>query len=1090
MGDFGRTARLLAGLALLVTLGWLGASEAPGQTLHWTVSEFQPNIREGGRANAFAVLPSDNNSIMVASDTGGLFRSVNRGRTWRHVDSLPSFRTQSVAFVPSEPGTVVVTTSDDYKTSSGGGMWRSENMGLTWTQAAVPSGITDRFSAYDIAIAPDTSAIYVACDFGILISWNNGRNWSYQDVFGGGDRRVYSVVALGDNRVLAGGPAGVRRSENGGSIWATPVTDIGNIQDLHAFGRSTFSRQHAYVVNGNTNLFFTENSGQSWTQITSAPVGGGACGGISFVKAIPRTLQGQRGIELYFSNRCGASRLFAPLRLTTGRFDYTGMWENLSPDHGDTRDLAFDNANNPLILATDGGLHKTTDGGAHWTFVGGGVGGYNALQIAEIQGQYIEDIGRSDLYFGTQDNNLWSSGDGGYIWTSGMCCEGFYIEGQRRVSRGADSKITNMACWGCNNHLSNPLFTSVTDWRNPPGQLVGVPMIVRQSMHLQTVDDTGGFDPGFAVTYNLGMYWQQFATFPEEPRDIQKLARSGELPSAMVYQAIRTGWDSEHSLEIVRLARIVKVPAISQAMVYYPAMVNFGGLGVNQTMWSGYQVFAVDPGTVSHLIAADIVNARMMESHDSGESWTPMPELTNLVTNGGRLRFSNGIYPLVTTIKFSPQNPSLVMIGTSEGGLYSSRNNGSTWERIEHSEGVTWVTAIYWKTANDVIISTYGRGLWQLHTHLIIPRSDFEVYCEGDCITLSFMRTEEPDPVGPLFDRAILVYEGQIQGARVEAGILKEVFVTPGSSVVFAIENEQSINVLVTPTTKTMGYPDMKYIPESPKKGWITRGLVFGKDNQLVGAVFGDQQATMVKPDVAPDKEGQTKSPTSGKPYLRIRTMRFEGAPVASPDEQIQITGSNFASDSSLEILIDGRPADNKVQVDAKGTFKAEVRAPREFGMHRIEVRTIDGKGQAKVLDGSMFLVKHMDEPYSETKPDTKETKATKTPPSKELVVTSALLSSSPEKYQGQCPVPIKFSGEITLNGEGTVRYAFIRSDGAMGPVETLHFDSAGTKTVSTVWTLGGPDSQTYEGWQVIKILSPNVMESDKALFAFRCEKK
>jgi photosystem II stability/assembly factor-like uncharacterized protein len=777
------------------------------------------------------------------------------------------------------------------------------------------------------------------------------------------------VIALGDNHVLAGGPAGVRRSANGGSTWVRPATDIGGVEDVHAFGRSTFSRQHAYVVSANTNLFFTEDSGQNWTQITSAPGGGGACGGISFVKPITRTLsQGQRGIELYFSNRCGVSRLLAPFKPETGRFDYSGAWENLSSDHGDTRDLAFDSANNPLLLGTDGGLHKTTDGGAHWTFTGGGRDGYNALQITEVQGQYIENINRSDLYFGTQDNSLWSSGDGGYIWNFGMGAEGFFIEGQRRVATAADSKITNMACWGCNNHVSNPLFTAVSDWRNPAGELVGVPMIVRQSMHLQRVNSSGSFDSGLAVTYNLGLGWQQFATFPEEPRDIQKLARPGPNPSAMVYQAIRTGWDSTHRVEIVRLARIVKFPSISQAMVYYPEMRDFGGLGVNQTMFAGYQVYAVDPGNSAHLIAPDVVNQRMMVSINSGETWTPMSELTRLVTDGGRLRFSDGIYPLVTTISFSPQDPRLVMVGTSEGGLYASSNNGATWARIEHSQGVTWATAIHWQTANDVIISTYGRGLWRLHSRLIYPRSDIDLTCLGDCITRTFVWTEN------LTRRAHSTAPSSstraIQGARVEAGVLKEVFVTPGSSVVFAAD-EKSLDVLVTPTTKVMGYPAMKYIPESPKKGWIIRGLVFGKDNQLIGAVFGDQHATMFKPDLRQDKEGQTKSPTAGAPYLRIKTKRFEGAPVASPDEQIQITGSDFAADSSLEILIDGQPTGIKVQVDAKGTFKAEARAPRDFGQHSLEVRG----GAGKVLDGSMFLVKHLDESYPETKPNPKQAK-------------------------------------------------------------------------------------------------------------------
>jgi hypothetical protein len=122
----------------------------------------------------------------------------------------------------------------------------------------------------------------------------------------------------------------------------------------------------------------------------------------------------------------------------------------------------------------------------------------------------------------------------------------------------------------------------------------------------------------------------------------------------------------------------------------------------------------------------------------------------------------------------------------------------------------------------------------------------------------------------------------------------------------------------------------------------------------------------MFKPEAGQDKEGQTKSPTAGKPYLRIKTNRFEGAPVASPDERIQVTGSDFASGASLEILIDGRPTGNKVKVDDKGTFKAEVRAPRGFGNHSIEVRGGSEKVGGNVIDGSMLLVKPMDEPYPE----------------------------------------------------------------------------------------------------------------------------
>jgi hypothetical protein len=106
-----------------------------------------------------------------------------------------------------------------------------------------------------------------------------------------------------------------------------------------------------------------------------------------------------------------------------------------------------------------------------------------------------------------------------------------------------------------------------------------------------------------------------------------------------------------------------------------------------------------------------------------------------------------------------------------------------------------------------------------------------------------------------------------------------------------------------------------------------------------------------------------------------------------------------------------------------------------------------------------------------------------------EFQVTGVSLKAEIEKFYGPCPVALKFAGSVTVNASGTVKYSFLRSDGAMSPVETLHFDSAGTRTVPTVWTLGGPDLTTYEGWQVIRILSPNVIESDKASFVFQCEK-
>jgi hypothetical protein len=99
--------------------------------------------------------------------------------------------------------------------------------------------------------------------------------------------------------------------------------------------------------------------------------------------------------------------------------------------------------------------------------------------------------------------------------------------------------------------------------------------------------------------------------------------------------------------------------------------------------------------------------------------------------------------------------------------------------------------------------------------------------------------------------------------------------------------------------------------------------------------------------------------------------------------------------------------------------------------------------------------------------------------------VTGAVLKADDMENKGPCPRTINFSGSITTNGPGTVSYTLIRSDGATGPIMTLDFKEAGSQPVNTDWTLGGPGLPHFEGWQAIKIISPNPLESSSKTGAF-----
>lgn len=72
------------------------------------------------------------------------------------------------------------------------------------------------------------------------------------------------------------------------------------------------------------------------------------------------------------------------------------------------------------------------------------------------------------------------------------------------------------------------------------------------------------------------------------------------------------------------------------------------------------------------------------------------------------------------------------------------------------------------------------------------------------------------------------------------------------------------------------------------------------------------------------------------------------------------------------------------------------------------------------------------------------------------------------------------FTGSISTNGAGTVRYTWERSDGALSPEQTVYFNGAGTQSVTNSWNL----NSTYSGWSRLRVLAPNDTTSNMATFS------
>ena len=630
---------------------------------------------------------------------------------------------------------LLATTTDRFSTGNdSGGIWRSSDGGITWSHIANPApvGVPWRFKANEISIAPDTGHIYVATRWGVLESNDQGINWDLETPFG--NFEASSVAAQKGNVVIAStfdsraSIQNIARSDDGGTNWTATNFPV-PILDLHALAASPVDTKTFYAY-GDPDFFVSEDGGATWSKIVPAFSRGPLdfCGGIGFVKPLATPT----GLTLWLGNRCDVAQLVAPQISGTSHFDYSGNATVSTVDHPGSRDMAFGtNApRTPILLATDGGVHRTLDGGRTWNLTGSGPNGYNALQIAEVKGQWIDNAAKYDLYLAIQDNGIWASGDGGLTWPPPSAGpEGLNIEMQKHVPSPADSVVTARVCGPCTNKVGGRAFSQtygaafpgMNQWPDPSGPVVGHPTILAKSFHDQAVDAPGAFQKGFAATHDLGSSWSQYAVVAEDLKDIPKLSTIGisfshrNFTVPVQYQAIKTEFDMARNLEIVQLVRLTKNPRRTTAIVFFPAMNGFRGIGVTPPdPWMWYHVFGVDPKDSQHLIAPDIIGGKIMKSHDGGDNWSEIPGLTSLITDAGRFQFNSGAFAFASHVSFSTDDPNSVAIGTQQNGLFVSRDRGANWTKVPESERATAITAVEWMSATDAFVSTLGRGLWKL----------------------------------------------------------------------------------------------------------------------------------------------------------------------------------------------------------------------------------------------------------------------------------------------------------------------------------------------------------------------------------------
>jgi hypothetical protein len=925
----------------------------------------QPAISNGGRAVAVCRHPSSNNELIVASETGGIFKTVNGGTDWAQITGSSTFGFSGVLYDPVNPATIIATAYGDTRKITGGGIWRSTNGGSSWTQISLPAppaGCSGDFSVNCIDAEPGSDRIWVGASCGVLYSDDHGASWSYLSGSAGySNERVVAFLSPVAHHLKMLTDGGVKVSNDDGINWTTSSTGLPWYvsKDVHnQLACSPLNDNHLFLTfylvgsddNWHRGLYMSSDNGGTWTNL----IDNGGINRPTFVKTAYSLSGNNNQIDVYYSDGgCTFERATFNEGTTPSM---AGGWNALALDHCDGSDLAFQlDGKTPLLFTSDGGVSTTSDQGAHWALTGAGIHGYNALQVTECTGQKHPSDAKSDLYFATQDNNIWASPDEGATWPDSRCCEGFFLNIWRTPLSPGQAKFTGVACGACGNFISDPLLAGQTGFPDPPNNN-GNPFLVIPATYIQNTQISGLSDNIFDLSSNTGAVWTPRYGFTEEVRDLSKICPNSGDP--VIYTAARMPGATADGQEMVGIKKITGLLDIGAPIV--STITGFGSMGIFPTMFAWYKPFGVDPFNQNHLIVPDIIDSAIKVSWDGGTSWKIDTPLTTLITGSGTLRFRWGPFTQLSVIGFDPDVPGHVLVGTVEAGVFSSCNNGTTWAKIQHSELLPNVSSFYFDGHNTVIISTYGRGLWKYPYRSCpsIPRATVPIlqlaepliFWKGGYVPISQIHNPDVCPVCGFF----IVQQGEVEGYTInkQTNEVTELSISSGNvtgysangsklNLPFKTSLSKNNNRLETNTNSINDPVLMEFLR---KNKYQIKGIY------LEGNLF--KGFLLYNKDIQPDSLPQPYQP---KPKVYVDWKSYQTT--TSGVSFIKVYATGLDQQRPITFKIDGKTVkqDSLLKFDEKGNLAQVLKIPLAPGGHTLLIE--QQKDKSTIREAYTFVI-------------------------------------------------------------------------------------------------------------------------------------
>jgi len=335
----------------------------------------------GGRVARVAGVPGDPTIYYAATASGGVWKSVDSGATWKPIfDDQPIASTGSIAVAASNPNIVYVGSGEANirgNVAAGNGIYKSTDGGKTWTHVWKQEGQIGRMIVHpanpDIAFAAVLGhAFGPNAERGVYRTSDGGKTW--RQVLKKDDDTGASDVEMDPSNpailfagvwqtrrtpwhLESGGPgSGLYMSRDGGDTWkqltggGLPEGTWGKIGI--AVAPSDGRRVYALIEADKGGLFRSDDGGTSWELVNPS-----------------RALR-QRA--WYYStmavNPANREEIWFPQVPMLHSIDGGKTLQYVKGlHHGDNHDAWIDPKNpRRLIVANDGGVDISTNGGETW----------------------------------------------------------------------------------------------------------------------------------------------------------------------------------------------------------------------------------------------------------------------------------------------------------------------------------------------------------------------------------------------------------------------------------------------------------------------------------------------------------------------------------------------------------------------------------------------------------------------------------------------------------------------------------------------------------------------------------------------------